>query len=92
MHSHGLTMSEELQRKPWHKLPSAIDPEVERRADEIIEPIRAAMRSGKVYDSSEQRGAPVEVTRESVRKSLQEAREKGIEPIEYDPIMDYCSY
>ncbi len=85
-------MSEEIKRELWEKLPSAIDPEVERRAEEAFAGIRAHMASGKVLSLSEMRGSPVEVTRESIRAFLQEQAEKGIEPIEYDPIMDYCSY
>ncbi len=37
-------------------------------------------------------GSPVEMTLEEIDEALKKARENKLnEPMEYDPIMDYCS-
>ena len=85
-------MSEEPQREPWEKLPSGIDPERERLADERMKKLHDALAANNFEPFKGLKGSPVHTTREEIRQSLKESRESGDrEPMEYDPIMDYCS-
>ena len=83
---------EEPQREPWEKLPSGIDPEHERLADERIQRMRDTLAANNFQPIKGSYGSPVNITLEEIRQALKESRESGDrEPMEYDPIMNYCS-